>query len=227
LKRSRLVSRFIESLQSKQQAASNSNSNNTNIIMAATFMENLWNSVFTPGPTPTLLVATNATFLALQVVLALLLVATRSIHLLVLSVLSGGLWWAINWFAVELQKAEKAEEEAGRLRKRKTGLEEDTGKERETDDGEDEAEEETETETEVEGAKPPPLRRVNVRGGPAKIKAVMESAAAARGESSSATGATLQPSSQESDASKRRSLGDSIDAGSVSTDSEWEKVSDR
>jgi len=127
---------------------------------------------------------------------------------------------------VELEKAKRAEEEASRLRRRRTGLaEEDDGGsvgKTEGEDGEDEADEETETETEVEGSKETPLQRLHVRGGPAKIKGVMESAAAARAESSG-----LQVgSSGEGDATKRRSLGENGDAGSVSTDSEWEKVSD-
>jgi len=78
----------------------------------ASFIENLWNSIFTPGPTPTLLIATNATFAALQVLLFVLLVATYSIHFVILSVLSGGLWWSINWFAAELNSAKAKEEEA-------------------------------------------------------------------------------------------------------------------
>jgi hypothetical protein len=77
----------------------------------AGFVEQLWDSIFTPGPTPTLLIATNATFGALQLVLFALLLATYSVHFVVLSVLSAGLWWAINWFAAELNAA-KAREEA-------------------------------------------------------------------------------------------------------------------
>lgn len=67
------------------------------------FVRDLWESIFTPGPTPSLLLATNATFAALQVVLAALLLATHSIHFIILSVLCAGLWYAINWFARELQ----------------------------------------------------------------------------------------------------------------------------
>jgi len=189
----------------------------------AAFMEDLWNSVFTPGTTPTLLVATNASFLALQVLLGILLLATRSVHFLVLSGLCGGLWWSINWFAVELKKAEKAEEEAGRLRKRRSDLAEERSG-RETDDGEDEAEDETETETEVEG-KEPEFKKIQIRGGPGKIQAVLDSANAAREGSS--TGAQVGPEGEGGVglASKRRSLGENAETGSVSTDSEWEKVS--
>jgi hypothetical protein len=79
--------------------------------MAADFLPNLWESVFTSGPTPTLLLATNVTFAALQLVLALLLAATYSFHFVFLSILCGGLWWSINWFASEVA-AVRAEEEA-------------------------------------------------------------------------------------------------------------------
>ncbi len=75
------------------------------------FFADLFSSIFTPGPTPTLLVATNASFAALQLLLLALLVATYSIHFLALSFISAGLWWAINWFAAELQAAKAQEEE--------------------------------------------------------------------------------------------------------------------
>ncbi|KAK4103093.1 Pkr1-domain-containing protein [Parathielavia hyrcaniae] len=80
----------------------------------ASFFQELWESIFTPGPTPTLLVATNFTFAALQVVLAALLFATYSVHFVVLSVLCGGLWAAINWFARELKVHQQQEEEKTR-----------------------------------------------------------------------------------------------------------------
>ncbi|KAF3355503.1 hypothetical protein VdG1_06915 [Verticillium dahliae VDG1] len=67
----------------------------------ASFAENLWNSVFTPGTTPTLLYATNASFAALQLTLLALLAATRSIHFIVLSFLCAGLWRAINCASTE------------------------------------------------------------------------------------------------------------------------------
>ena len=80
----------------------------------ASFVTDLWESIFTPGPTPTLLIATNVTFAALQIVLAGLLFATYSIHFVILSVLSGGLWWSINWFAQELRVHQQQEEEKAR-----------------------------------------------------------------------------------------------------------------
>ncbi|KAF7125982.1 hypothetical protein CNMCM5793_002341 [Aspergillus hiratsukae] len=73
------------------------------------FVEDLWSSIFTPGPTPSLLVATNVTFAALQVLLLALLLATYSIHFVVLSFLSAALWWSINWFAQELSRVQAQE----------------------------------------------------------------------------------------------------------------------
>ncbi len=73
------------------------------------FLLDLFSSIFIPGPTDTLLAATNATFASLQLLLLVLLLATFSVHFLILSFLSGGLWWAINWFAAELRQAQAAE----------------------------------------------------------------------------------------------------------------------
>ena len=83
-------------------------------VRMASFFQEMWESIFTPGPTPTLLLATNVTFAALQVVLATLLFATTSVHFVILSVLCGGLWAAINWFARELKQHQLQEEEKTR-----------------------------------------------------------------------------------------------------------------
>ena len=76
----------------------------------AEFFTQLFNSIFTPGPTPTLVVATNASFAALQVLLLTLVLTTWNIHFMILSVLTAGLWSAINWFVRELEiaKAQQA-----------------------------------------------------------------------------------------------------------------------
>jgi hypothetical protein len=93
------------------------------------FITDLFQSIFTPGPTSTLLVATNVSFAGLQLVLLLLLIATYSIHFLILSFLSAGLWWAINWFVSELKAAQALEDE----KKRRTEeMAEDSGTEAET-----------------------------------------------------------------------------------------------
>jgi hypothetical protein len=85
----------------------------------ADFLPSLWDSVFTSGPTPTLLLATNATFFLLQITLALLLALTYSFHFAILSVICGGLWWSINWFAAEVAAVRAEEEEKAKVEKEK------------------------------------------------------------------------------------------------------------
>jgi hypothetical protein len=85
------------------------------------FVTDLFQSIFTPGPTSSLIVATNASFAALQLVLFLLLLATYSIHFVVLSFLSAALWWAINWFVNELNIARAEEEKKKRLEETAAG----------------------------------------------------------------------------------------------------------
>lgn len=82
----------------------------------ASFLTGLFGSIFTPGPTPTLITATNVSFASLQVLLLVLFAFTYSIHFAILSFLSAGLWWAINWFVRELQAATEKEKEAKQLR---------------------------------------------------------------------------------------------------------------
>lgn len=98
----------------------------THILHAASFLSamssffvELWEGIFTPGPTPTILKATNISFAALQLVLLSLLYATYSVHFVVLSTLCGGLWWSINWFARELRIAQALEEEKKQKQKQK------------------------------------------------------------------------------------------------------------
>ncbi|KAK8254672.1 ER protein Pkr1-domain-containing protein [Phyllosticta capitalensis] len=192
------------------------------------FFENLWNSIFTPGPTPTLLVATNASFAALQLVLFALLLATYSIHFVVLSGLCGGLWWSINWFANELRAATEKEKAAKKLRERRErdraeksrdksdfdqqhakGVGRDGGEGEGMDTGDD-----TETETETE---------VTRKGGAAGQKA-REGALPVESASAAQTATTTGTSSlgvEEAALKKRRSMGDGTES---STDSEWEKI---
>ena len=82
--------------------------------MATAFLAELWESIFTPGPSPVLLKAANATFATLQVLLFVLLVVTHSFHFVALSFICGGLWWAINWFAAELAIATERQRAAER-----------------------------------------------------------------------------------------------------------------
>ncbi|KAE8323693.1 ER protein Pkr1-domain-containing protein [Aspergillus sergii] len=178
------------------------------------FVEDLWASVFTPGPTPTLLVAANATFAALQLVLFLLLLATYSIHFVVLSVLSASLWWSINWFAQELAAVQAQEAEKEKTESKELLTEEDDNDKRKSEASRktpgalDSTESDTETESLMER----------------KISAV--SAAAPPSTTAATTTDTLQPPEQQGGIRKRPSMsGES--SGYVSTDSEWEKVDDK
>lgn len=216
----------------------------------ASFMVSLWESIFTPGPTPTLLIATNATFGALQLLLVILLYFTRSIHFFILSVLCGGLWYAINWFATEVAAAKVAEDEASKKDKRQISPDP-TGSD-------------TETETEHKGgavstaadlvgpgasdrkrppkaqpgaaAMPPPTARpaptpAQTSTPPATSIPHSSPVPSGQGDSSHLSPSSAQPSHGAEDtatttsgAGRRRSVGDS--SGYVSTDSEWEKVSE-
>ena len=87
----------------------------------ATFFTDLISSIFTPGPSPSIIIATNASFAALQVVLLVLLILTHSVHFVVLSFLCAGLWWAINWFVTELEAANQKEGDVKQPRDMKLG----------------------------------------------------------------------------------------------------------
>lgn len=95
----------------------------------STFVADLWESVFTPGPTPVLLRAANASFAALQLIFLALLVLTHSLHFVALSFICVGLWWAINWFAAEVVAAQESEKAAERERGREREGSEDSGTE--------------------------------------------------------------------------------------------------
>jgi len=101
-----------------------------NIVGAmSAFFTDLFESIFTPGPTSSLVLATNVAFAGLQFVLLVLLLTTYSIHFVILSTISAGLWWGINWFVNELNIA-KAQEEA---EEKKQKLAQDAGDDTETE----------------------------------------------------------------------------------------------
>lgn len=170
------------------------------------FLEDLWSSVFTPGPTPALLVAANVTFAALQTVLFALLLATYSIHFVVLSVLSAALWASINWFAGELKQAqaEAGEEEARRKKEDKKGHAD--GKPRRKTSGGG-ALDSSASDTETEDASEEKDKKNE----------------APSGSAAAAASAFLQPPEMQ-DASRKRHSVSGESSGYGSTDSEWEKV---
>lgn len=199
----------------------------------ASFFEELWQSIFTPGTTPTLLVATNASFAGLQVILFAMLLATYSIHFVILSILCGGLWWAINWFAAEIRAAQAKEEEAKRIREARRG------KDKGAAGGDDGEAMDTGDDTEVDlGAEAKPKKSTRTPRPETQSTVFVEKpkdtggrestpqASSAGGPATAATtGAKTSLAPLVDDAVKRRKgLGEST--GDLSTDSEWERVSE-
>ena len=161
----------------------------------ATFFTDLISSIFTPGPTPSIIIATNASFAALQIVLLVLLFLTYSVHFVVLSFLCAGLWWAINWFVTELEAANQKERGAKQSAEVKKG---------QGYDGRGLEDSGSETEgvgTQSEG----------------RVSDTM---------SSSKTERFLRPEDAQGALRKRLSSGGEASSGDLSTDSDWDKVSE-
>lgn len=202
----------------------------------ADFFTSLWEGIFTPGPTPPLLLATNVTFASLQVVLLALFIATYSIHFVALSFISAGLWWAINWFAAELERAKATEREADRIRRSRSFREGGAGGapkrlSEELDKARDESgmdtgdDIDTDTETEVTGpvGEGPKSRKTKQKQKLAKANLeASQSSLSSAPESAIGTGVDAHLSTQELGASKRRKSLLEMSG----TDSEWEKVDD-
>lgn len=68
------------------------------------FLTELWQSVFTPGPTPALMKALHASFVLLFISLFWLIYVTRSIHYINLLVIALLLYGTVIWFVNELEK---------------------------------------------------------------------------------------------------------------------------
>jgi len=191
----------------------------------ASFVENLWSAVFTPGPTPTLLVATDVTFAALQLLLLALLIATYSIHFVILSVLCGGLWWSVNWFASELQAAQLKEEEAERLRKQKKDIDRKEGGESAGSGADDEAGEDTETEEHTR-VTTPDAKGYPTTGGTERIREDIIDAVKVSGKNSGGSAASGAQAGERL-GTKQRNVQAGDRSGDISnTDSEWEKIED-
>ncbi|KAF5241819.1 hypothetical protein FAUST_3615 [Fusarium austroamericanum] len=155
------------------------------------FVVKLWEDIFTPGPTPTILKAANASFAALQTVLFCLLLATYNIHCVILSVLCGGLWWSVNWFAAELAIAQREQREKEEREKQEQLAKEALG-------NEDNDDTETEVEKPIPSKAPPMVSDVAAAGlEPIESKGVVKQRGGTTGTQSS-----------------------------VSTEDEWEKVSE-
>ncbi|EFQ29302.1 ER protein Pkr1 [Colletotrichum graminicola] len=176
----------------------------------ASFITNLWESIFVPGPTPTLVRAANGAFASLQVLLTILLLATWSIHFVILSFLSGSLWFAINWFVNEL--AVHAEQEARKAEASSSGVG-GAGNIQTTDD----------SDTEVEGV-------AGGRVGVGKKGAAVGSSQVETPEQQRAADLKRRTAAAAAAAAVAAESGpeDATNGGtqsSVSTEDEWEKVS--
>ncbi|KAF5660984.1 PKR1-like protein [Fusarium heterosporum] len=167
----------------------------------SSFVTKLWEDIFTPGPTPTILKAANGSFAALQIVLFSLLLATYNIHCVILSILCAGLWWSVNWFAAELAIAQREEREK---EKKEKLLQQ---QQREASGNNDDEETETEVETPAPNKAPPVL----------STDATTSDAAAAAG---------LEPVEKKGEVKQRSGAGATGTHSSVSTEDEWEKVSE-
>ncbi|PKS10557.1 hypothetical protein jhhlp_002311 [Lomentospora prolificans] len=174
----------------------------------ASFIQDLWESIFVAGPTPTLLKAANGTFAALQLLLAILLLTTQSIHFIILSILCGGLWWSINWFAAELKIYQEREEREKRKIEAEAARDDAAG----GSSGDDDDDGQSDSETEVETSMTAPPRNIPTAGTPA----------------AETQGAELVENAGEirrRDAALARGIGPGTQS-SVSTEDEWEKVSE-
>lgn len=193
----------------------------------ADFMNELWSSVFTAGTTPTLIVATNVTFAALQILLFTLLVVTQSIHFAILTVLCGGLWWSINWFANELRAAQAKEDEAEKLRRRKKG-ESEWRRKGEVDDSADDEGEDTEVEEGKAGMRESTSSigmSSETKRDDSKIREEILDAMKASGQGAESRGAGTGVQNVVGAEIRQRVVEDVDRSGEISTDSEWEKVS--
>lgn len=75
-------------------------------IAMANFFVALWESIFQPGTTPQLIIATHVSFFALLCTLAWLIYATSgNIHFYALFAIASCLWIAVIWFIQELNSA--------------------------------------------------------------------------------------------------------------------------
>lgn len=194
----------------------------------ASFIEDFWNSVFTPGPTPTLLYATNIAFGTLLVLLLALLIATWSVHFLVLSILSTGLWWAINWFAREVRLAQAREESIPKKDSQPASLSADLSQDPSgdvMDSGDD-----TETELDDYQRQRETTPQVSTPAVAPTTGTVNNRAVSSATEGSStlntSAGARLAAPDKDKELKKRQRQSMAESTGSLSTDSEWEKVDD-
>ena len=142
--------------------------------------------------------------------------------------LCGGLWWSINWFATELQAAQAKEDEADQLRKRKKGESEWRSKGEVGDSADDEGED-----TEVEGSGPASGTKESanplsgeVQQDDSRVRQEIRDAMRPSDSAAQSSGAATGAEQAVGGAEARQRRAEEVDrSGEISTDSEWEKVS--
>ncbi|KAG5362665.1 V-type ATPase assembly factor pkr1 [Yarrowia sp. B02] len=68
------------------------------------FVVDLWESIFTPGTTPTLVKATHGSFVLLILSLLFLMWNALNIHTVMLLIIALCLWGTLTWFIGEVAK---------------------------------------------------------------------------------------------------------------------------
>ena len=76
------------------------------LFIMASFVTGLWESVFQPGVSPQLILATHISFTALLATLGWLIFVTHgNIHFIALFIIASLLWITVIWFIAELKSA--------------------------------------------------------------------------------------------------------------------------
>ncbi|EPX74510.1 V-ATPase assembly factor Pkr1 [Schizosaccharomyces octosporus yFS286] len=68
----------------------------------ASYFQELWQSIFVPGVTPVLAKSAHAACAVLAVLFIALYISTKSVHCIILLLLTLCLWLSLTWFLVEL-----------------------------------------------------------------------------------------------------------------------------
>lgn len=87
----------------------------------ASFFVALWESIFQPGTSPQLIVATHVSFALLLCVLGSQIYLTKNIHFIALAVIAALLWVTVTWFIYELNRVKLQSNEDIARAQEKTG----------------------------------------------------------------------------------------------------------
>ncbi|CDO96178.1 unnamed protein product [Kluyveromyces dobzhanskii CBS 2104] len=94
----------------------------------ANFVVALWESVFQPGTSPQLVVATHISFFLLLCVLGSQIYLTKNIHFIALTVIATLLWITVTWFIFELNSIKlSSNQDLQAAESKKTDVVEDSG----------------------------------------------------------------------------------------------------